>query len=974
MPESMEERLKDALRSARDRINTLQDEVDSLKASGADTQPVAVVGMSCRFPGGAYSPDTFFRLLQEGYDGVSDVPQQRFDMERWYHPRRGEAGKSYVKRGGFLTEDPGLFDAAFFRISPVEAIVMDPQQRMLLEVSWNAFEDAGIKPKSLRASNSGVFIGISSVDYLEARMCSGDTDAIDPWSSTGVMSCSAAGRLSYFYDFHGPSVSLDTACSSSLIAIQNAVDSIRAGDCNLALAGGVNLMLTPAAWVGLSALNAVSPDGRSKSFSQLADGFGRGEGCGILVLKRLEDAVNDGDCIHAVILGGAVGHGGLSNGFTSPNGPAQEMILRRALKNSGIAAEQVGFIEAHGTGTPLGDPIELDALQAVYGKRSDPLLVGSVKPNIGHLEAAAGVAGVIKAICCVRDGVIPQTTHCNPLSERMDWQNCTLQVVDKTTEWNLPQQGQRIAGISSFGISGTGAHLLLASAPVADSAKAAPMPEPVFGGAKVALLSGVSEQAVKNAAIRIGEWLNDSSDHANDIRSACIELATHRTEFPYRMTVCADSDAQLRQRFSDWAAGTSSEGIQQAKAAGSSEVVFVFSGQGSQTPQMGVELYEASQTFRQTFDRCQHVWSKYNDTPLMDVIRLSQDDSPLDQTEYTQPAIFSFQVSLAALWAEFGVKPAKVIGHSIGEYAAACVAGVFSVESAMELVIKRAKLVKDHALAGSMLAVMADHETLPQGILDDDHCVIAALNAPGQTVLAGDAAAIESAMQTCKNAGLIYKQLKVSHPFHAPMMDPVLEPFQKELQNVGYARATIPMVSTMTGKPLEDDVSWPDYFVRQMRQPVLFHDSICSALNDTHETLFLEIGCVPVLSSLLRRIQPKNARIFASQKGTQEPLVSLMNALGGLYCAGVNIDWNILFGNSSYHRSGVPVYAFDQQRYYLDPVAHMNHSTGVGNDFNLNNAALGQTDAVATVLQLQSQAMQELVQMQAAVLGAAGNA
>lgn len=978
MGTELEEKLKDTLRAARDRIRQLQDELQ--KAGSADGAAVAVVGLACRFPGGADDPEAFRRLLLAGYDGVGEVPADRFDLAPLYDAHRGEAGRTYVKRAGFLRGEPGLFDAGFFRLAPAEALVSDPQQRHLLELSWRALEDAGIVPQTLRGGMCGVYVGVSSVDYIAARMYAGTMSEIDPWSTTGAMACSAAGRLSYFYDWRGPAVAVDTACSSSLVAIQQAVEALRGGRCDLALAGGVNLMLTPAAFVGLCAMNALAPDGRCKTFSQGADGFGRGEGCGLVVLKRLADAQRDGDRIHAVVLGGAVGHCGVGNGFTAPNGPGQELIVRRALSDAGLAPEVVGLIEAHGTGTPLGDPIELGALQAVYGRRQTPLLVGSVKPNIGHLEAAAGIAGVIKAIFCVRDGEIPPTTHTLPASERIEWDTLSMQVVRERTKW--PEGVRRIAGVSSFGISGTGAHLLLAQppepVPVAAPSTAASANTaggsgvglvsaatiataledgaretrgadagamaaelalaPARRGRRVLFLSAQRLDAVRDTAREMADWLT-AGDGVCDLAPVCAELALRRTWFAHRLAVSGDSAAQIATRLRAWldagGAATGAEGVLSGKTGGvecaatasvatgatgvadAAGPVFVFGGQGSQVAGMGLALGREFPVFAQVLQRCEEVWRRLSGGSLHAEMAEPAERSRLGQTRYTQPAIYAFQVALAQLWQSLGVRPALLIGHSIGEYAAACVADVLSVEEGMELVTRRAELVEAHALPGKMAAVFADPEEIPATALADGACVIAACNAPGQTVLAGAEEALERALAACRTAGLSVKPLRVSHAFHAPMMQPVLPHFESVLRRMEFRAPVVPILSTLTGQTLDAATRWPDYFLRQMRQPVRFAEAARAASAQGHRC-FLELSAFPVLGGLMRRVLPEGTRILASQRGADGALDAFDQALGGLWCAGMPADWAGAFG-PAHAGSGVPGYPFQRKNYYINP-------------------------------------------------------
>ncbi|MFM8332695.1 MAG: type I polyketide synthase, partial [Candidatus Methylumidiphilus sp.] len=589
---SPEQPYLEALKKASTKIKELLNENAALRGRG----PVAVVGVGCRFPGGADTPAQFWEMLAEGRDAVAEIPQERWDLAQWWDADPDAPGKSYVKTAALLADVKG-FDAGFFSITPKEAEAMDPQQRLLLEVSWEAFEDAGFDARRLAGLRGGVFVGLSNYDYIQAHVHSGDPERITPYSGSGVMFSTAAGRLSYFYDFSGPCITLDTACSSSLVALDQAIKSLRRGDCDLALAGGVSLMLSPDSTVALCKVRALAPDGRSRAFDQAASGYGRGEGCGLLVLKRLEDAERDGDRIHAVLAGSAVNHDGRSNGLTAPNGLAQQAVLRAALADAGLTPEAIDYIEAHGTGTALGDPIEFTALDRVFGQRpaGRELLLGSLKTNIGHTEAAAGIAGVIKAILALRHGQLPPSLHFDTPNQHIDWQAASIRVVDALTDWTAGAR-PRTAGVSSFGLSGTNAHVIVAEPPAASAGKEAAPPARQTWALP---LSASTAPALGELASKWRRRLEVAD--AGELAGLCA-AAARRSVLRERLVVTGSNPQELALALAAVPDGRFQPASPQPPMA--KGLVFIFSGQGSQYPGMGRALYESEPVFRAAFDRC----------------------------------------------------------------------------------------------------------------------------------------------------------------------------------------------------------------------------------------------------------------------------------------------------------------------------------------------------------------------------------
>ena len=673
-------------------------------AEQAKRAPIALVGIGCRLPGGVDSPEALWQLLSHGVDAVADVPADRWNIDEYYDPDPATPGKMSTRQGGFVNH-VDQFDPHFFGIAPREAEQMDPQQRLLLEVTWEAFERAGIAPDSLSGSSTGVFVGMASSDYGQVQLTARGLDGLDAYYASGTAHSIASGRISYLLGLQGPSITLDTACSSSLVAVHLACQSLRSGESNLALAGGVNLILSPENSITLSKYQMMSPEGRCKFGDASANGFVRGEGCGVVVLKRLSDALKDGNAILAVIRGSAVNQDGPSSGLTAPNGPAQEAVLRSALSNAGLAPADIGYIEAHGTGTALGDPIELQALGAVYGsahKSSSPLPVGSLKTNLGHTEAAAGIAGLIKAVLILQHGEIPASLHCTTPTPHVDWNDLALEVPTTLRPWQSAEL--RRVGTSSFGFSGTNAHIVLEQAPE-------PIAKPPQAERPLHLLtlSAKTEPALRDLATRYADALQvEPAPAPADVTFAA---NTGRAHHNYRLTVIAATTAAMREQLDQFANGEAPAGAhyEQVRRVDPPKVAFLFTGQGAQYPGMGRSLYQTQPVFRAALDRCAELLRPHLDRPLLDVIFAKDEPTQtlLHQTAYTQPALFAIEFALSELWRAWGVQPAAVIGHSLGEYVAAVVAGVMSLEGGLALVAARGRLMQSLPTGGSMAAIFA---------------------------------------------------------------------------------------------------------------------------------------------------------------------------------------------------------------------------------------------------------------------------
>ncbi len=898
--------LRDALallQRAEERIKTLERE---------KREPIAVIGMACRFPGGVTDPESFYDLLREGRDGICPVPADRWDADAWYGSDAGAPGKIHTRFGGFV---PGCenFDAAFFDISPREAESLDPQQRMLLEVSWEAMERAGLAPLDHFDSRTGVFIGISGSDYLR-HISQDDPTRIDAYMGTGNAHSSASGRLSYFFGFKGPCVSIDTACSSSLVALHSACQSLRSGESELALAGGVNHLLMPDMSVNFSRAHMLAPDGRCKSFDARANGYVRAEGCGIVVLKRLSAAIAAGDPILALIRGSAVNQDGRSGGLTVPNGPAQQMVIRDALKSAGLEPSQVSYIETHGTGTALGDPIEADALAGVFGdrRREEPLLISSVKSNIGHLESAAGVAGLIKAILCLQHRELPKTLHFNTPSPHIAWDSMPVRVVSEHTPWTV-SKGSRVAGVSSFSFSGTNAHVVVEefTASTVEVKRAVPPPRRWQGLA----LSARSESALRELARQYEQRLANVTE--DELAEVCAAAALSRSHFECRRVFVEQSAAALRMALAKFAAGAPLPATGQPR-----KIAFLFTGQGSQYPDMGRGLYESEPVFRDTVQRLCTLLEREFGVALLPLLYPDQAPkdgaSALDNTAFTQPALYIIEFALAELWRSWGVEPEAVTGHSVGEYVAAAVAGVFSAEDGLRLIAERARLLSKLPAGGGMLSVSAKRHTVEAAIAAyADTVSIAAVNGVEQVVIAGALTSLARIDETLKGQGVRTRALNVSHAFHSPLTDPTLEPFRRKAKSTAFAEPHMTFVSALTGRVASSEVCDADYWVRHIRKPVLFHDAL-QALDALFCTRLIEIGPQPILSGLANA-DGRDRVCLPSLRKARDDDRQMLETLGALYEQGSAVKWSGYFKDRARTRIDLPTYPFERKRHWFTP-------------------------------------------------------
>ncbi|MGF1495533.1 MAG: alpha/beta fold hydrolase [Elainellaceae cyanobacterium] len=886
---------------------------------------IAIVGLGCRFPG-ADNPAEFWQLLQEGRDAITRVG------DRWQ-----DDGSTLV--GGFLRQ-VDQFDPQFFGISPREASRMDPQQRLLLEVSWEALEYAGIAPDSLAGSMTGVFLGVSSSDYAQLQARGADEAQPDPYSGTGNAHSIVANRLSYFLDLRGPSLAIDTACSSSLVALHVACQHLQNGDCDQAIAGGVNLILSPDLTRTFAQAGMLSPDARCKTFDASADGYVRGEGCGIVILKSLSAAQRDGDSVLAVIKGSAVNQDGRSNGLTAPNGPAQQAVVRQALQRAGVTPDQISYVDAHGTGTELGDPIELNALKTVLmqGRRLDaPCWIGSVKTNIGHLEAAAGIAGLIKVVLALQHGEIPPHLHFQTPNPHASLAQTPLAIPTQRQPWNLAQD--RIAGVSSFGFGGTNAHLVVAAPPAVTaprSASSRPSPRSLPAAltphptAHLLTLSAKSAAALRDLTRRYETFLSRCPDVS--LADVCGTTNIGRSHLSHRLAVVAESSDRLQERLLDYLSQDDAAlqtGASKAIAHGTVQMgappklAFLFTGQGSQYENMGRELYETQPVFRQTLDQCDHLLRSHLEIPLLEVL-YPTDGRPtglLDQTAYTQPALFALEYALAQLWQSWGIFPDYVMGHSVGEYVAACLAGVFSLEDGLRLIAERSRLMQALPSDGAMVVAFAAAEQIAAILGGDGRQVsVAAINGSENTVISGKGEAIASLVGQLSMMGIQTKPLQVSHAFHSPLMEPMLAEFEAIARTVAYRSPQLPMVSNVTGTLVGDEIAQAAYWCRHVRQPVQFAAGL-NALDEAGCQVFLEVGPQPVLLGMGRRClgDRSNKRSWLPSLREGRPdWTQLLQSVGRLYTQGFPMRWTALDLRPVRHRlADLPTYPWQRQRYWF---------------------------------------------------------
>ncbi|RST09701.1 type I polyketide synthase, partial [Streptomyces sp. WAC05374] len=918
------EKLESYLRRATTALLKAEKDLDSERAARAE--PIAVVSMACRLPGGIDTPEGFWELLVSGGDAVGGFPGRWQGLDL-FDPDPEVEGKSYGCEGGFLADEHVEgFDAGFFGISPREAVSMDPQQRLVLEASWEALERAGIRPDALSGSRTGVYLGTMNSDYGDHR--AHDLQALDGYVGTGKASSILSGRLSYTLGLQGPAITVDTACSSSLVALHLAASALRQGECDLALAGGVTVMSAPSLFVEFSRLKAMAADGRCKSFSAQADGAGWAEGAGVVVLKRLSAAQRDGDRVLAVIRGSAVNQDGRSQGLTAPNGPSQQRVVQAALEASRLTPADIDAIEAHGTGTSLGDPIEAGALAQVFGpSRSDdrPVWLGSSKSNIGHAQAAAGVVGVIKMVLALQNETLPPTLHAEQPSELIDWDGSGLALLQEPRSWERDEARPRRAGVSSFGLSGTNAHVIIEEPPAFE-----PVEPVAVEGPLPVVVSGRDEAAMREQAGRWAEWLSGRDDVA--LADLARTAAVHRTHFATRAAITADTLDRTVEALRALADGTPHTALTEGTAQAGAPAV-LFTGQGSQRAGMGRALHAALPVFRAAFDEVCAALDPHLTRPLADVLFApegSDDAALVHETEFTQPALFAYEVALFRQWETWGVQPAVVAGHSIGELAAAHVAGVLDLPDAARLVAARGRLMQACERGGAMASVEASEAEVTEVLTGiAGRISVAGLNGPAQTVVSGDEAAVSEVERHFGELGRRTRRLEVSHAFHSPHMDAMLTEYEKVAAGCRFDAPDVPLVSSVTGEWYDESLAPGDgvrsarYWVRQARDAVRFLD-VVRAVEQDGVTRFLECGPASVLSAMGAACSERDSTFVASQRTPSkngEPLDeprTLVQALGTLHVSGQDIAWERVLPGSPAATLPLPTYAFQRERFWLE--------------------------------------------------------
>ncbi|WP_342374010.1 type I polyketide synthase [Myxococcus stipitatus] len=878
------------------------------KQEATKAEPVAIVGMACRFPGEAHAPDSLWRLLRDGVDAVRKIP-----AERW--PADAIPGENPAVRWAGLLDSVDGFDASFFEVSPREAASLDPQQRMLLEVAWEAMEDAGLRPERLAKSQTGVFLGLSSTDYRQ-RVNGKGIDGVETYDLTGTLLSTAAGRLSYVFGFQGPCLSIDTACSSSLVAVHEAVQSLRRGESEVALTGGANLILDPMNSAMLGRMQALSPDGRCKTFDAAANGFVRGEGCGIVVLKRLSDAERDGDRIWALIKGSAINQDGRSTGLTAPNVLAQQALLRQALADAKVAASDIGYVESHGTGTSLGDPIEFEALREVLGQpRPDgsSCAIGALKTNLGHLEAAAGVAGLIKAVLVLRREAIPRNLNFRSVNPRISLSGTPFVFPTRELPWPRGTKPRR-AGVSAFGLSGTNAHVVLEEAP----APSRPEAPPSRDSAVLLPLSAKSPAALRAQAKQWVEHLAASGTEslADHLYTASVRRGHH----PHRLAVLGHSREELSSQLRAFLAKEPRDPTQVEDAGPRArKAVFVFPGQGGQWQGMGRRLLEEERVFREAIEACDRAMRPHVEWSLLDVLRGEGPRAALEDVDVIQPSVFAMQVGLAALWRSWGVEPQAVVGHSLGEVAAAHVAGALSLEDAARIICVRSRLVKRASGQGGMAVVELSAEEAREALRGyEGRLAVGAVNGPRARVLSGEREALAEVLTRLEKAGVFCRWVKVDYASHSPQMEPLRAELLRLLAEVRPMRERVPLYSTVTGQRNEELLT-AEYWERNLREPVRFWDVIEQLGTEGHET-FLEINAHPVLLPSIEeglRERCGSLAVLPSLRRDEGGRARLLATLGALYTVGHSVDWERL------HPEGgrvvtVPAYPWQRERFWLE--------------------------------------------------------
>lgn len=906
-----EEQYKVLIKEASKKIAKMQPIYDRLH------EPIAIVGMGCRFPK-ANNLKEYWELLSNGKSGIQDRPDFHSYIDPYFDEDLSKYDKIYTKKGGFLEQDPALFDAAFFKIAAMEASSMDPQHRLVLEVVWEALEDARIVPSSLSGSNTGVFIGICSNDYAW-KLVKQDTSEIDVYLGSGNAYSPAPGRVSYLLDIHGPSLAIDAACSSSLTSTHVAINSIRMGECDTAIVGGIQRYLSPEYWMNLCKSRMLSPDGACKSFSDDANGYVRGEGCGSIILKRLSQAQADNDRIHAIIPGSSTRQDGKTSGLTVPNGASQQEAIKAALKDAKLTIDDIDYIEAHGTGTPIGDPIEINAIGNLFKKRKKDILVGTVKSNIGHLEGSAGLAGLIKVVLSLKNKKIPQNLHFSTPNKKISWDNIPVKIVTELTDWTKDGSKARIAGVNSFGFEGVNTHVILQE--YEDNRKFDNKIPYMQDHAVV-----FSAKSKRSLDLKIDQYI-DYLEKNLDINISDIAFINNcrRASYQHKLSiVCSSTNELLSELKKAKSARYSANVFSYNKSSTQNKgVAFLFTGQGSQYMNMGKELYLNNQLFYQTMNKCNEIMldHKLLSESIIDIIYNSdntENQKRLGMTQYTQPALFSLEYSLLISLRSLGVEPNVVLGHSVGEYVAACAAGIFSLEEALTLITHRSKLMQSLPQNG-MMAVVNINQEKAQNILKDEPLVsIAAINSPDSVVLSGDTESVKRLIALLtKERGVNFMPLQTSHAFHSQLMQPIIESFRKVAKKVNYKTPIIPFISNVTGKQEVKYPTNPDYWCDHILNPVHFYESILQVKE--YSNTVLELGPDSTLIGMSKSYINNNHNVISPiMQKNKGNYLTLALSLAQAYSNNININWANLYQKYTPSNISLPTYPWERKHYFVD--------------------------------------------------------
>ncbi|MFH8386126.1 SDR family NAD(P)-dependent oxidoreductase [Kitasatospora sp. NPDC018058] len=895
---------------------------DNQQLTEARAEPVAIVGMACRYPGAVSSPEELWALVHGGVDAVAGFPADRgWDAAALYDPDPEQTGRTYAREGGFLY-DAARFDPEFFGISPREALAMDPQQRLLLETAWESFERARIRPSTLRGSRTGVFTGIMYGDY-GAQLFHRTPDGFEGYIGTGSAFSIASGRVAYTFGLEGPAVTVDTACSSSLVTLHLACQSLREGECTLALAGGASVMATPSTFIEFSRQRGLAPDGRCKAFAAAADGVGWGEGVGMLLLERLSDAERNGHPVLAVIRGSAVNQDGRSSQLTAPNGPAQQRVIRAALAAARLTAADVDAVEAHGTGTTLGDPIEAQALLATYGQAHNteqPLWLGSLKSNIGHTQAAAGVGGVIKMVQAMRHGVLPRTLHVDEPTPHVDWESGAVELLTEARPWPETDRPRR-AAVSSFAINGTNAHVILEAAP-----ERAVEPRPAAAAPALPwVLSARTEPALRDQAARLAAQLDRRPADPADIALA---LATTRDQHPHRAVVVGTDTAGLRAGLDALADGRAVAGLVQGEAAEPGRTVLVFPGQGSQWERMAVDLLDSSEVFREAMEACAKALAEHTDWSLIEVLRGAPDAPGLERVDVVQPVLFAVMVSLARLWESLGVRADAVLGHSQGEIAAAHIAGALTLEDAARVVALRSRAITALAGRGGMASIALPAQEVTELIGGRaDRVSVAAVNGPRHTVVSGDPAALDELVAECTARGDRARLIPVDYSSHSPQVEGIRAELLAELRGIAPRSAATVFCSTVTAGPLDTGALDADYWYTNLRETVRFEAAV-RHLAGTGHTTFIEVSPHAVLLPGIQETledalgaDATGALVTGTLRRDEDGWTQLLTSLARLHTHGHPVDWSARLAGAPAEPADLPTYAFQRSHLWLLPAA-----------------------------------------------------